>query len=225
MTVGTKSVLFGAHAFWLHPWFVAWAWWQLYGFPWDPRLWVAFFVHDLGYLGKPNMDGDEGEQHPAFGARLMARLFDRRELASQPQVCICLRPPYAQKPTMLGTWGVFCLLHSRYFAKRHTLKPSRLCIADKLALALTPAWLYLPMVRVTGEIHEYMAQAHYRIKGNEAVSEDEKRRLTSGRERDWYAGVQAYMRRWVDAHKDGAADTWTSSARQRAVLDEHGVWR
>ncbi len=40
MNVGTRSILYGAHAFWLHPWFVAWGWWRLYGFPWDPRLWV-----------------------------------------------------------------------------------------------------------------------------------------------------------------------------------------
>jgi hypothetical protein len=26
----------------------------------QPALWIAFFVHDLGYLGKPNMDGPEG---------------------------------------------------------------------------------------------------------------------------------------------------------------------
>jgi len=64
MKVGTKSVLFGAHCFFLHPWFVAAAWWKLYGFPFDLRLWVAFFCHDLGYLGKPNMDGPEGETHP-----------------------------------------------------------------------------------------------------------------------------------------------------------------
>ena len=70
MRVGTKSVLFGAHCFFLHPWFVAAAWWRLYGFPWDPRLWVAFFVHDIGYLGKPNMDGPEGESHPELGARI-----------------------------------------------------------------------------------------------------------------------------------------------------------
>ena len=52
MNIGTKSVLFGAHQFLIHPWFVAWGWWTLYGFPWDPRLWVAFVVHDLGYIGK-----------------------------------------------------------------------------------------------------------------------------------------------------------------------------
>ena len=57
MTVGTKSVLFGYHAFWLHPFFVAAGWWKLYGTPLDPRLWFAFFLHDVGYVGSPNMDG------------------------------------------------------------------------------------------------------------------------------------------------------------------------
>jgi hypothetical protein len=31
MTVGTRSVLYGAHQFAIHPWFVAAAWWRLYG--------------------------------------------------------------------------------------------------------------------------------------------------------------------------------------------------
>ena len=75
MKIGTKSVLFGAHCFFLDPWFVAVAWWRLYGFPWDPRLWVAFFVHDIGYLGKPNMDRPEGERHVEVGARIMSFLF------------------------------------------------------------------------------------------------------------------------------------------------------
>ena len=44
MRVGTKSVLFGVHAVWIHPFFVAWAWWKLFGFPWDLQLWVAFFL-------------------------------------------------------------------------------------------------------------------------------------------------------------------------------------
>ena len=30
MRIGTKSVLFGAHCFLLHPWFVAWGWMDLY---------------------------------------------------------------------------------------------------------------------------------------------------------------------------------------------------
>lgn len=200
MTIGTKSVLYGAHCFLLHPWFVAYAWWTLYGFPFDPRLWFAFCVHDLGYIGKPNMDGPEGETHPRFGAEIMRALFGR-------------------------DWYYFTLLHSRYYAKSLAMQPSRLCIADKLALALTPAWLYLPMVRATGEVDEYMAHAQHRINGNEAVNAEERRRLTSGRQADWYSGVQAYMRRWVAAHKDGAADTWTSNARQRATINADGVWR
>lgn len=53
MTVGTKSLLFGAHQFLIHPWFVAWGWWTLYGFPFDPRLWAAFFV------GTINITDDE----------------------------------------------------------------------------------------------------------------------------------------------------------------------
>jgi hypothetical protein len=200
MKIGTKSVLFGAHCFFLHPWFVAAAWWRLYGFPLDPRLWVAFIVHDLGYIGKPNMDGQEGERHPELGARIMFELFG-------------------------GDWHRFCLLHSRYYAKTLGMQPSRLCIADKLAIALTPAWLYLPMVRATGEIREYMAHAKHRVVGNINITEEEKRRVVSASEREWYSGVQSYCRRWAYAHRDGAVDTWTSDARNRAVVNENGVWQ
>jgi hypothetical protein len=71
MKIGTRSVIYGAHQFVLHPLFVALAWWKLYSFPFDPRLWVAFFVHDLGYIGKPNLDGPEGESHVELGAAIM----------------------------------------------------------------------------------------------------------------------------------------------------------
>jgi hypothetical protein len=76
MTIGTKSILYGAHCFLIHPFIVARAWWRLYGFPWHPLLWLSFFVHDLGYIGKPNMDGPEGKRHPFLGADIMS-LFDR----------------------------------------------------------------------------------------------------------------------------------------------------
>lgn len=200
MKVGTRSVLFGAHQFLIHPWFVAWGWWKLYGFPLDPRLWAAFFVHDLGYLGKPNMDGPEGERHPELGARIMRLIGGRK-------------------------WHDFSLLHSRYYAKTLGRQPSKLCVADKLAIALTPGWLYLPMVRATGEIREYMAHAKHRLVGNEQVSESERRSLTSRSEKEWYAGVQSYCRRWAYAHRDGSVDTWTSDARNRATVDETGTWK
>lgn len=211
MTVGTKSVLYGAHCLLIHPWFVAWAWWQLYGFPWDPRLWVAFFVHDLGYWGKPNMDGQEGELHPLLGARLMAWLFDGRKVG-----------PVAVggRLVWLGYWGHFTLLHSRYLAKRLGLWPSMLCMADKLALALTPAWLYLPMVRATGELAEYMANA--RRKTSEPLTQAEAAQRASIVDRSWYAGVQSYCRRWAMEHRDGKADKWTSRARASNI---NGVWQ
>ena len=53
MTIGTRSVLYGAHCAVLHSWFLAVAWSKLYGFPWDPRLWASFCLHDIGYISKP----------------------------------------------------------------------------------------------------------------------------------------------------------------------------
>lgn len=198
MTLGTKSVLYGAHAFWLHPWFVAAAWWKLYGFPWDTRLWASFFVHDIGYWGKPNMDGPEGEAHPELGAKIMWWLFDGRN------------DDY--------TWHDFALLHSRYYAKKLGQPYSRLCVADKLATALIWPWLYLPMVRATGEIEEYMSRAQ---KYTHSLSPEELAQVTSDNQRAWFAGVQSHMRRWAMEHVDGKVDTWTSADR---TANEQGVY-
>ena len=130
MRVGTKSVLFGVHQFLLHPIIVALAWTKLYGFPFDPRLWIAFIVHDLGYFGKKDMDGDAGERHVEFGAMIM-RIFGKK-------------------------WRTFSLYHSRFYAKRDNQHFSRLCVADKLATILMPDWLYLFLACLSGEIYEYM---------------------------------------------------------------------
>lgn len=189
MKIGTKSVLFGAHCFIIHPFFVFAAWWKLYGFPFDPRLWVAFFVHDLGYWGKPNMDGDEGELHPYGGARIMGFLFGKK-------------------------WHDFTLYHSRFLAKKEGAQYSKLCVADKLAIALVPAWLYLPMVNWTGEIHEYMRDAARNSNGDIPVQESQLA---------WYNGVREYVRKWVEVHKYGQTDEWTTSNRQK--VDENGVWQ
>lgn len=196
MKLGTKSVLFGAHQFLIHPWFVAAAWWKLFGFPFDPRLWAAFFVHDIGYIGKPNMDGEEGELHPFTGARIMGFLFGAQ-------------------------WHDFCLYHSRFLAKKFDAKPSRLCIADKLAICLQPEWLYLPAVRATGEIHEYMklSQAH----GNTTHNKYASMGLSQQSQREWYRSMQAYVRKWVAEHKDGREDTWTP--KSKVAKDSNGVWQ
>ena len=228
MKVGTKSVLFGAHAFWLHPWFVAEAWSRLYGFPWQPWLWVLFFVHDIGYLGKPNMDGEEGEMHPWTGARILYRLQR-----------LWMWRPWSKRHTILSLdvprgneiWGNVALYHSRFLAKKYETTPSRLCIADKLALTLTPWWLYLPMAIATGEIREYMKLATERTAAGEPryahvhagqnISEGLAVRIFGDRG-VWWLQVQTYMRKWVEEHKDGREDTWTPDMRKAKT--ESGVW-
>lgn len=135
MTVGTKSLLFGAHQFLLHPIFVALGWWELYGFPLDPRLYVSFIVHDWGYWGREDMDGEDGLFHPLLGALIMGRLFGDR-------------------------WYGFTARHSRsYAAKVMDMPISKLCWADKLAICYHPKWLYLWSTRLTGELQEYRKAA------------------------------------------------------------------
>ena len=183
MKIGTRTVLYGVHQFLLHPWFVAEGWRRPYGLPVDPRLWIAFFLHDVGYIGKANLDGVEGEQHPEFGAKIMRAMFGKK-------------------------WGDFCRYHSRFLAKKDGKRVSRLCLADKLAIALCPAWLYLPMARATGELNEYM-------KGQGARTPSLGR--TPG---EWYADVQAYCESWAYEHADCKDDTWTGTKRDLAIHTE-----
>lgn len=186
MRVGTKSVLFGAHCFIIHPFFVAIAWIKLYGFPFDPRIWIAFFVHDLGYWGKPNMDGTEGETHVELGARIMG-IFGKK-------------------------WSDFSKYHSRFYAKKDGKNYSLLCVADKLAICLEPFWLYLLRVNWSGEIHEYMKLAGQRKYDGEPISKYESMKLSTKSQKDWFIAVVSYLKRWVDEHSDGKADTWTPEA-------------
>lgn len=149
MKLGTKSILFGAHQFILHPIFVAIAYIRLYGFTFDPRIWIAFLVHDWGYWGKSDMDGESGKTHPELGARIMHELFD--------EMIYSVESPWAGCTTVSDThWGNFTLYHSRFYATRDGVNPSKLCYADKLAFGVSPMWLYLLCVNLTGEIHEYM---------------------------------------------------------------------
>jgi hypothetical protein len=211
LTIGTRSVLIGAHCFFLHPFFVARSWWKLFGFPYDPRLWVAFFVHDLGYIGKPNMDGIEGEAHPMLGARIMSFLFDYIEDEKRPWLWLW----DGDTRRCFGDWGKFSLLHSRYYAKSLSREFSRLCVADKLSFSLTPRWLYIPMVLLTGEIYEYLKEAKTADNGSCFKQGD-----YSGRLYEWHAALKTYMEKWVEEHKEGKQDTWTNPNRQR---DRSGV--
>ena len=182
MRIGTRSLLYGAHCFFIHPWFVALAWTRLFGFPWDPRLWVAFIVHDWGYWGLPNMDGKEGEQHPIVGAMIMS-LFGSK-------------------------WYWLCLNHSRYFAKWMHEEPSRLCYADKLSFCLTPWWIYLPMAWTTGELKGYMEDGK-RVVAEEPDICGIEELMSSSDALSWWYGVDARLQRFVEEHKNGEPDNWT----------------
>ena len=175
---GTKSVLWGVHAFWWHPLMVAMAWVKLFGWPWDPRVWMAFFVHDLGYWGCPNMDGPEGKKHPEVGARIM-HVFD----GYRTEYCKVTNPSKQQFSDLLDAggryvigwragnsdvvyklkrkirstkWQDFSLYHSRSVAKEAGRLVSKLCMADKLAVCFDPYWFYMLRATLSGEITEYL---------------------------------------------------------------------
>ncbi|MFA5732932.1 MAG: hypothetical protein WC934_13165, partial [Acidithiobacillus sp.] len=130
MNIGTKSVLFGAHCFIIHWFFVAIGWIKLFGFPRDIRIWVAFFIHDIGYFGKSDLDGHDGILHVELGGKIMGILFG-------------------------DEWKEFSTNHSRHYCKKYNKIPSKLCYADKLVPVIEPSWLYLFRVRLSGEIYEY----------------------------------------------------------------------
>jgi hypothetical protein len=71
MTIGSKSILFGYNQFVLRPLIIALAWWKLYGFPYDPRLWCSFFIYKLGYIGRSNIN----DEYSKFPAKIMGYIF------------------------------------------------------------------------------------------------------------------------------------------------------
>jgi hypothetical protein len=116
-------------------------------------------------------------------------------------------------------WADFVACHSRYWAKRMNRQVSALCIADKLAFVLTPAWLYLPMTRASGELAEYMLRAKERQAGSEYFTAEESAQLNYSDERVWLAGLKGYTRRWVEVQRDGREDNWTVAGREEGTAD------
>lgn len=132
LPIGTRSLLWGGHQFVLHPLCVALAWWRLYGFPRDWRLWAVFFLHDIGYLGKRDLDGREGRYHPLLGA-------------------------YFAYAYLGHEYGELCVGHSRTFANIINRPVSKLMRADKYATVLMPLPLYAALLWLSGEWREYLA--------------------------------------------------------------------
>jgi hypothetical protein len=180
MRVGTKSVLFGAHAFFLHPLAVLLGYVCVYGVPRDPRLLLGILVHNVGYWGMDSVEGEDSDNHVELGGRIMDRLCGRH-------------------------WGDFVRRHSRSWCELHDQPYSRLCVADKVAFVMTPAWLYLPMARASGELGEYMAAADGRESGAK-FTQAERHLLQSGDPKLWLKGLKSYTRRWVEAHGNGQCE-------------------
>ena len=132
MKVGTKSVLFGIHQFVLHPFFVTIAWVKVYGSLPTLREFVCIVCHDIGYYGKPNMDGPEGITHPELSATIIRKIL-------------------GECPDEVD----MVLFHSRSYARFHGREVSALCLPDKLSILLYPYWLYLLLGNLSGEIYEY----------------------------------------------------------------------
>ena len=154
------------------------------------------------------MDGAEGEKHPEWGARMMSRFGE--------------------------DGSSLVLFHSRFYAKQFRVPPSKLCFADKLAIVMTPWWVFLPMAVATGEIREYVklaSEVRPDLKGKDerlqsielVLAVTPEFRLRWHLYRQWYRDLEKYLREWVEEHKDGREDTWTPDARQ--ARGDSGVWQ
>lgn len=199
MTVGTRSVLFGVHSILIHPFFTAAAWWRLYGFPRDVRLWAAFILHDFGYFGRTSVEGPGAEAHVELGARIMGKLFG-------------------------AEWAEFCRRHSRHYARSRGVRVSRLCVADKLAFVLTPPWLYLPLARVSGELWEYIERSKDSQAGSESFTPEEWSQVNSENPRQWLNGLQSFTYRWVLKNRHANERDLRQPSGERAGFVDPRLW-
>jgi hypothetical protein len=186
LPVGTKSLLFGVHQFFLHWIFVARAWIKLYGWTWDVRVWTCFLLHDIGYWGKRDMNGAEGERHVELGAKVVGWLFDD----SRCKDCGIRYHDYCTN----RRWHDFSLFHSRHYAQTHEAQPSKLCVADKFATCMYPPKLYIFLASLSGEIDEYMSQS----RGNS----DELELAKCQTKQSWFYELQLWALQWTARHKD-----------------------
>lgn len=131
--VGTRSLLFGVHQFFWHPFTVYRAWKVMYNSPTWKEM-ICIIIHDWGYWGKRNMDGKEGIKHPEVGAKIAGWLLGKE-------------------------YHDLILYHSRQYANKHGVKPSKLCWPDKLSILFDHKSFYLFRSRLSGEIIEYRENA------------------------------------------------------------------
>lgn len=180
MKIGTRSLLFGVHQFIYHPITVGLAWhkcykrWPLW---WE---WIAIFCHDLGYWGKPNMDGEEGQSHPEFGADIAARIVFR---------VARLWMGFEYAADLSNTTHSLSLYHSTHYVQKFGVKVSALYLPDKMSVLFEPKWFYLLRGRLSGEIAEYVTNA--------------PPIASNGEQTIWRRAGQ-----WFDWYRDKIAEKW-----------------
>jgi len=152
MKIGTKTLLFGNHQFLIHPFFVWLAWVKVYRRLPNWKESICILIHDWGYWGKPNIDGPEGEGHP-----LWATLWAKKYLDSGN----------------LNGYSYLCAFHSSTIAKRYDTSVSRLCLPDKVGVALMPICLLVLLGKLTGETREYRNCPKYAHAKREKMTDGE----------------------------------------------------
>ena len=166
MKIGTKSLLFGAHQFILHPIFTFFGWIRCYGFDSKGYKWwkllICFIIHDWGYYGCDNMDGKEGERHPKWAAMKVWKYLDSVNI--ELAVLMAIGPDRDFSLLYKRKYYDLCLHHSRFLAKNNKGTPSKLCWADKAGTALMPTWLWILLCTLTGELEEYTSVIKYKEK-------------------------------------------------------------
>jgi len=187
LPVGSRSLLFGVHQFIWHPITVAVAWRKLYG-KWPTFLEsLCIVVHDWGYWGCPNMDGEQGKRHPVRGACLAATWAARLVRWNRWAILIPLlvltksgrlalkdmiferefksyisqiRAAFNESAVKAAVNAYFLVLyHSRSLAKSDMKAPSRLCAPDKLCVLFDPHWFYWLRATLSGEGREFRQNA------------------------------------------------------------------
>ena len=131
MRVGTKTILFGLHSFWLHPMVVWYSYFKIYG-SLSFKMAAAIFFHDLGYWRCKSLKHGDGYSHPSKSAELFSKFF---------------KNDYHQYYQIYH--------HSRRYPSGNT-EVSCLGIADKLSFFYYPKWLVLFLGTLSGELKEYL---------------------------------------------------------------------
>jgi hypothetical protein len=157
MNVGTKSLLFGVHAFWYHPYVVGRAYRHIHGVWPMFDEWLCILTHDWGYWGCPNLDGPEGKRHPERGAKVARTLvywWFRLKMLFWPRDRIQSLHSIA---FMYASEAYYrTLYHSSHYARMNGAKPSVLYLPDKASILFEPRWWYLFRAKLSDEVYEYI---------------------------------------------------------------------